>query len=159
MNMLQVSKMFSDRRGTQLTSNHDHTTPHSYYFCENADPPFSHGQEAASLFSLKEGCHFCRKVPKKQHFLELFCLNSNPPFSANFCPIDSRENALESPCIILCIFATYEHLRALYEQARALLYGKSKNLIKNPIFISITYMPRDAREMLADARKVQKYKV
>ena len=26
--------MFSDRRGTQRTSNHDRTTPHSYYFCE-----------------------------------------------------------------------------------------------------------------------------
>ena len=39
MNMLWVSKMFSERRGTQRTSNHDRTIPHSYYFCENVQPP------------------------------------------------------------------------------------------------------------------------
>ena len=39
MNMLWVSKMFSERRGTQRTSNHDRTIPHSYYFCKNAEPP------------------------------------------------------------------------------------------------------------------------
>ena len=39
MNMLWVSKMFSERRGTQRTSNHDRTIPNTYYFCKNAEPP------------------------------------------------------------------------------------------------------------------------
>ena len=38
INMLWVSKMFSERRETQRTSNHDRTIPHSCYFYKNADP-------------------------------------------------------------------------------------------------------------------------
>ena len=46
MNMLWVSKMFSERRETQRTSNHDRMIPHSYYFYKNVEvPPFSHGQD------------------------------------------------------------------------------------------------------------------
>ena len=95
------------------------------------------------------------ETAKKSCFFGCFCLTSNASFSATFCPIDLIGSALESSCIILCIFATYEHLRAFPEQARALLCGESENLIKNLNFVSITYVPGDAREMLANAHKVQ----
>ena len=86
-------------------------------------------------------------------------LNSKSSFSANFCPIDSVESALNSPCIILCMCAFYEHLRAFPEQARACMYDKTENAMKNHTFNSIIHVHVDAREMLVDAHKVQKCKV
>ena len=75
------------------------------------------------------------------------------------CPKHFGISAFESPWFILCIFAHYEHLRALHEH---LQHIKNIALTKKCGFgpKSFGVNPSvDAREMLVNARKLQKWKI
>ena len=99
------------------------------------------------------------EITKNELFLIILRYISNGPFEASFCPNYVRGSALKSPDIILCIFASCEHFRASPEQARAFSFINSSKMMKKRIFMTIPKLLVDARRVLMDAHKVQKYKL
>lgn len=87
--------------------------------------------------------------------------------SVSFHPKSFRTNAFESPWLIQCIFATYEHVQQSTSNLRALMdrYAFCEILMVFDTTMDLQHhtdareMLVDARGMLEDARKMQKCKI